>query len=409
MKICGYIEDVNFYQLETKTELLFDDIISLCDDLIASGYFLTAIPDYFEETEVSNTAEESSAVSEMLSKPIANYDSLEVSYDFIKLNEALAVFGNTPPVNAGMVDYILDSDSQHINIANRDECAFFKNSTNNSPYDFYSVSHGMHVAGIIGAINSNTSVVAGVPIYSYNGVNVSTSYWAANLCDMIINNDVKAVNLSMGYNSYISVSAALGCENAVSFIESEQLFFGKLISGLVNNGKEFVICVAAGNENESSLYKIFGGFFSFGKKAILSKLDIFGIFDSKPDYVDAEYCFMLSNCTDKKAAERIITVGGIDNYGEYADFSNVGKVDITAPSVNILSTLYNNKFDYMSGTSMATPYVTGTAIMLFSLYPHLSGEEVKNIIIHSATETATENGRDYPILNIYNALIQAQQ
>ena len=53
-----------------------------------------------------------------------------------------------------------------------------------------------------------------------------------------------------------------------------------------------------------------------------------------------------------------------------AAFSNVGtKIDITAPGVGLLSTLPNNRFGPMSGTSMAAPVVAGVAACLLSRNP----------------------------------------
>lgn len=62
------------------------------------------------------------------------------------------------------------------------------------------------------------------------------------------------------------------------------------------------------------------------------------------------------------AAEGAFTIGATNIYDARASFSNYGAcVDLFAPGRNILSTYPNNEFKYLSGTSMATPVVTGVA------------------------------------------------
>ena len=65
--------------------------------------------------------------------------------------------------------------------------------------------------------------------------------------------------------------------------------------------------------------------------------------------------------------DNIISVGATDEAGELATFSNYGQgVNIAAPGKNIYSTLPENTYGYMDGTSMAAPFVTGAAALLLS-------------------------------------------
>ncbi|MCB9072600.1 MAG: S8 family serine peptidase [Bdellovibrionaceae bacterium] len=84
-----------------------------------------------------------------------------------------------------------------------------------------------------------------------------------------------------------------------------------------------------------------------------------------------------------------ITVGAM-TYDEYtAGFSNYGnKVDVVAPGVNIVSTFPGNIYQNMSGTSMATPFVTGAAALLWSAFPQAHAADIKNALLSSTKKGA---------------------
>ena len=73
------------------------------------------------------------------------------------------------------------------------------------------------------------------------------------------------------------------------------------------------------------------------------------------------------------------------NYGPY-------NVDIAAPGTMILSTVPENSYGFMSGTSMAAPMVTAAAAMVYSARPETDLLTVKNILIYSAHKLAPLKG-----------------
>ncbi|MHB1922853.1 MAG: S8 family serine peptidase, partial [Chitinophagaceae bacterium] len=123
-------------------------------------------------------------------------------------------------------------------------------------------------------------------------------------------------------------------------------------------------------------------------------------------------------------AENFITVGASSSGLEgdlVPSFSNYGKkiVDLFAPGVDIYSTIPGNKYERESGTSMATPVVTGIAALLLEFYPKLSAVQLKYVLDHSVmklpgkmvTKPGTQElvpfsslSKSGGIVNAYNAL-----
>ena len=115
--------------------------------------------------------------------------------------------------------------------------------------------------------------------------------------------------------------------------------------------------------------------------------------DNSPIY---PACFNLPN---------IISVGAINNTGNLASFSNYGsKVNVVGPGKDILSTVPENSYEYMSGTSMATPFVTGAIALLSKSAEQLSNEQIKAKLCETATQIIGLNSYTYALVNIARAL-----
>jgi hypothetical protein len=103
----------------------------------------------------------------------------------------------------------------------------------------------------------------------------------------------------------------------------------------------------------------------------------------------------------------VISVAATDRTDALASFSNVGQhtVSLGAPGVDILSTTPNNTYSVLSGTSMATPHVTGVAALLAAQNPSLDWRAIKNLLLASGdSDAALSNSITGKRLNAYGAM-----
>lgn len=216
---------------------------------------------------------------------------------------------------------------------------------NNIVGDKYS-GHGTHCSGIIAASRNNGIGMDGI-------------------ADNVIIMPVRAVN-TLHYGDERDKDIALAIRYAVdNGARVISMSFGKYYSpqkhwvdeAVKYAEKKGVLLVhAAGNDNKN----IDSNYF-YPSKHFLGSSDVAG---------------------------NMITVGaiGIDpGLKLAASFSNYGQenVDVFAPGVQIYSSVPGNKYEFLSGTSMATPVVAGVAALVMEYYPQLKATEVKDIIMRS--------------------------
>lgn len=133
--------------------------------------------------------------------------------------------------------------------------------------------------------------------------------------------------------------------------------------------------------------------------------------------------------TNTEIADNFLVVGALNPaFGEkmVANFSNFGSkdVDVFAPGVKIYATVPHGKYEYLQGTSMASPNAAGVAAMIRSYYPKLSAAQVKQImkdsgvavhqdVVVSGIASDKRNFQDIStsgkFVNLYNALILADK
>jgi len=90
----------------------------------------------------------------------------------------------------------------------------------------------------------------------------------------------------------------------------------------------------------------------------------------------------------------VVSVGAFTNKGSKASFSNYGShsVHVFAPGQDIYSTVNKGGYASMSGTSMATPHVSGVVGLLLSKEPNLSPFEIRERLIKTSTDNSKLSG-----------------
>ncbi|KXY58789.1 peptidase S8 [Bacillus cereus] len=214
------------------------------------------------------------------------------------------------------------------------------------------LGHGTAIAGIIAAKDNDKGVVGISPESDIFSVKVLSDSGEGDIGSLIrgiewcINNEMDIVNISFG----------LGANNLE-------------LRGTIDKAiqKNIIIVAAAGNN-------------------YISKV---------------EYPAKFAN---------VISVGAIDSNLQRASFSSTGKIDFTAPGVNILSTNNLGGYERYSGTSFATAYVTGIIAKVISEEEHYNDsikegkvDAVKDLLKKlsvDAGRTGYDNEYGYGILRL---------
>ena len=180
-------------------------------------------------------------------------------------------------------------------------------------------------------------------------------------------------------------------------------------------GYDFVICNSAGNFNNTTMLKADIHYYPYGIRKVTTTDNLSSI---GPDQIikgaDALYNSVFTGITDSNIKDRIIVVGNMTKNGTLAPDSCIGtRVDVVAPGTTILSTVptsYNSTgYDYMSGTSMASPHVAGIIALMYQINPDLRGSNIKRYLINSATLAPITSGNySYPIPDASNCVDTAK-
>jgi len=84
--------------------------------------------------------------------------------------------------------------------------------------------------------------------------------------------------------------------------------------------------------------------------------------------------------------DNVVAVASTDHNDELSGFSSYGatSVDIAAPGSSILSTLPGNSYGVLSGTSMATPHVSGALALIYGRFPAINALDAKALLLNFA-------------------------
>lgn len=253
-----------------------------------------------------------------------------------------------------LADFI-DKDSSYNFIDNNSDAMDYNN-------------HGTHVAGIISAKGDNGNGTAGVMWESElmavkvlgddgNGSEWSLAQgilYAAGLLDNQPRQTADIINLSLGMSDPNHVPKTL--ERAIERAAAEGII---IVAASGNNGSRGVIYPAAFPE--------------------------------------------------------VIAVGALEENGSdmpgVASYSNYGpEIDVTAPGSLIYSTLVDDKFGYMSGTSMAAPHVSGLAGLMLS--EGIRARDVRSLLQDTAIKLGNDDYSEsygYGMINSYKSVYQANK
>jgi subtilisin family serine protease len=215
---------------------------------------------------------------------------------------------------------------------------FINNNANLSDQD----GHGTHVAGIIAAAGDNgyggLGVAWGVKLMPLKFIKFNGNGDTAEAVQAIyfaVQHGARVINASWGGPQYDQ-----GLHDAIAYAAANNVVF----------------VTAAGNESADN--------------------------DMTPSY---PALFRFPNT---------LSVAAIDQDGNLATFSNYGPrtVDLAAPGVNIESTIPTGFASY-SGTSMAAPFVSGTAALVLSVHPNWSAAQVVQQIMGTVRPLPSLVGR----------------
>jgi thermitase len=208
--------------------------------------------------------------------------------------------------------------------------------------------HGTHCAGIIGAEGENNVGIAGVnwkvqimPLKFMNAGGSGSTKDAIEAINYVIDRKKAGVNVRI-------ISASWG-----STQKSRAL--GEVIRKAYENDILFV--AAAGNSSVDN--------------------------DRNPHHPSS---YDVPN---------VVSVAALDRHDALASFSNYGvkSVAIAAPGVDILSTWLGNEYEEKSGTSMATPVVSGVAALILAEHPHMSVDDLKKKLLASTDPVPVLKGK----------------
>ena len=233
-------------------------------------------------------------------------------------------------------------------------------SGDNTVYDGTGDDHGTHVAGTIGAVGGNGAGVAGM---CWNVTMIPTKFLGATSGK--VSDAIKALNylVDMKTRHGLNIVASNNSWSTGGYSQS-------LHDAVIRAAKQGILTIAAAGN--ATLDNDTGGCWP------------------------ANFDTTRGTSTQSAATyDGVISVAAIDKYGAIATYSSYGlrSVDLGAPGTSIVSTLPDSRYGSYSGTSMATPHVTGAAALIASARPGILASELRQAILSSVKPTTSLQGK----------------
>ena len=194
------------------------------------------------------------------------------------------------------------------------------------------IFHGTHVAGVVGADINNAIGIAGTAQCRLMAVKVmnesgeGTDATVSQGMIWAVDHGAQIITMSLGVESQ-----TLALTNAVKYASAHGV----------------VLVAAAGNEG-------------------------------------------LSSVSYPAAYPEVIGVGASDKLDHRASFSNYGsQLELMAPGVQIWSTKQGDRYQELSGTSVATPFVAGVTALMLSINPALTTAQIRTVLNETAIDIGT--------------------
>ena len=257
--------------------------------------------------------------------------------------------------------------------------------------------HGTHCTGIIGAQANNRQGVAGV---AWNAELYFTTWWYLEKSGT---NQMSNYSTTEGMLHNITWLAVNGCRvisisvgssqssdpnNPDAYETSATRQFDRTVERLEKAGYDFLICKSAGNDNDDAWNYALNRVMQNGTHARDNVIVVAAAKNS-------------SSLSNRLAA----WLSDVDHIYNLAGYSNYGStVDIAAPGSDIYSTISGSAYDYMSGTSMATPMTAGVAAMVYGADPGLNAGLVKSILCFTGKNFCEKNLSVYYLVDAKEAV-----
>ena len=263
--------------------------------------------------------------------------------------------------------------------------------------------HGTHVAGIIAAEKNGTGMMgiaynaSIMPIKIFQDSGTFVTGGINNSIDYATDNGAIALNNSWGSSRTVNATCSgVSCYVVVpaesstgGFTADERTAWASVASD--NN----VVVFAAGNHGMNSVN---GKVKAYRRSddAYITSYDAQVVVDALSDvsYVNRSTQEAQYGVNVSAVAENWLNVVALDNTNTIASYSNAcGNTKaycIAAPGSSIYSTvptdLVASGYDTYNGTSMAAPHVSGAIAVMKEKWPNLTGAQIVDLIIGSATD-----------------------